>query len=195
MTGAATTATRLSKEERREAILDAAMEEFAMGGLNGTPVEAIAKRVGVSQPYLFQLFGTKKDLFIAAVQRGFERVLGTFRRAAATAGEDADYKEILQAVGMSYKPLLDDRTFLLLQIHSYAACDDPEVRAAVRGEFARLYRFVASASGAPNWALRAFFAEGMMMNVAAAMDLEQVNEDWAVNCIGGQESWWDHVQD
>src|SRR5262249_43443829 len=157
MTGAATTATRLTKEERREAILDAAMEEFAKGGMDGTPVEAIAKRVGVSQPYLFQLFGTKKDLYIAAVRRGFERVLGTFRRAAAAAGEDADYKDVLQAVGQSYGPLLQDRTFLLLQLQAYAACDDPEVRAAVREEFARLHRFVASASGAPNWALRAFF--------------------------------------
>jgi AcrR family transcriptional regulator len=191
----ATTATRLSREERRESILDAAMEEFAKGGLHGTPVEAIAKRVGVSQPYLFQLFGTKKDLFIAAVRRGFDRVLGTFRRAAATAGEDADFKEVLQAVGMSYGPLLEDRTFLLLQLHAYAACEDPEVRAAVRDEYARLYRFVASASGAPDWALRAFFAEGMMMNVAVAMGLESVDEDWAVNCIGAKEGWWDHVQE
>jgi AcrR family transcriptional regulator len=196
MTGVrATATTRLTKEERREAILDAAMEEFALGGLHGTPVEAIARRVGVSQPYLFQLFGTKKELFVAAVRRGFDRVLGTFRRAAATAGEDAGYKEILQAVGQSYGPLLEDRTFLLLQLHAYAACDDPDVRVAVRDEYARLYRFVASASGAPDWALRAFFAEGMMMNVAAAMDLENVGEDWAVNCIGAKGGWWDHIQD
>ena len=193
MTGTATTATRLSKEERREAILDAAMEEFAKGGLNGTPVEAIAKRVGVSQPYLFQLFGTKKELFIATVRRGFERVLGTFRRAAATAGEETDGMLVLKAMGHSYGPLLEDRTFLLLQLHAYAACDDLDVRAAVREEYARLYRFVASASGVPDWALRAFFAEGMMMNVAAAMDLESVNEDWAVNCMGGKEALWDHI--
>jgi AcrR family transcriptional regulator len=61
--------TRISKEERRREIIEAATREFAIGGLNGTPVEAIAKQVGVSQPYLFQLFGTKKDLFIAAVKR------------------------------------------------------------------------------------------------------------------------------
>ena len=66
---------------------------------------------------------------------------------------------------------MQDRTFLLLQLQAYASCDDPEVSAACRDEFARLYRFVASASGAPDWALRAFFAEGMMMNVSAAMDL------------------------
>jgi AcrR family transcriptional regulator len=185
--------TRLTKEERRAAILDAAMEEFARTGLHGTPVDAIAKRVGVSQPYLFQLFGTKKELFIAAVQRGFERVLGTFRKAAADAGEDGDPMAVLKVIGTSYGPLLEDRTFLLLQIQAYASCDDPEVRAAVRDEFARLYRFVASASGAPNWALRAFFAEGMMMNVSAAMDLQALNEDWAVACANGDDGWWDQL--
>ena len=190
---AAAVQTRLNAEERRESIIAAATREFAAGGYAGTSTMDIAKRVGVSQPYLFQLFGTKKDLFIAAVRRGFERVLGTFRRAAADAGDDEDGMAVLKAMGQSYHPLLEDRTFLLLQLHAYAACDDTDVRTAVREEYARLYRFVASASGVPDWALRAFFAEGMMMNVAAAMDLESVNEDWAVNCMGGKEALWDHV--
>jgi AcrR family transcriptional regulator len=194
MSGAATTATRLSKEERREAILDAAMEEFAKGGLNGTPVEAIAKRVGVSQPYLFQLFGTKKDLYIATVRRCFDRVLGTFRRAAADAGEDADGMAVLKAIGGSYHPLLQDRTFLRLQLQAYAACDDAEVRDACREEYARLYRFVASATGAPDWALHMFFAEGMLMNVVASMDLASVDEEWARNVAGGKDEWMEQMQ-
>jgi len=74
--------TRLTAEERREEILRAAMEEFARGGLDGTPTEAIAKRVGISQPYLFRLFRTKKDLFLAVVDRCFETTLGAFQRAA-----------------------------------------------------------------------------------------------------------------
>ena len=194
MSTATAPTTRLSREERREAILEAAMEEFARGGLEGTPVEAIAKRVGVSQPYLFQLFGTKKDLFIATVRKAFERILGTFRKAAAEASEDAGAMDVMRVIGQSYGPLLEDRTLLLLQLEAYAACDDPDVRAAVREEFARLYRFVASATGAPNWALRAFFAEGMMMNTAAAMDMESLNEDWAVNCAGGKDGWWEHLE-
>ena len=39
----------------------------------GASTEAIARRVGVSQPYVFQLFGTKKELFLAVVRRCFER--------------------------------------------------------------------------------------------------------------------------
>ena len=179
------TSTRSTKEERRREIIEAATHEFAVGGLYGTPVTAIAKRVGVSQPYLFQLFGTKKDLFIAAVRRAFERTVATFRTAAAEAGPDADTEDILMSMGAAYAHLLEtDRTLLLMQLQAHAACEDPDVRAAVREEFLRLVRFVQSASGAPDEAVRPWLAEGMLMNASAAMDLGQVDEDWARMCTG-----------
>ena len=187
---------RMSAEERRDAIVAAATEEFATGGLVGASTEAIARRVGVSQPYVFQLFGTKKELFLAVVRQCFQRMRLGFERAAREDLADLPpgHDTILDVIGAEYMRLLADRTSLLVQLQAYAACDDPEVRAAVRDEYARLYRFVASASGAPNWALRAFFAEGMMMNVAAAMDLESVNEDWAANCAAdGEDGWWEHL--
>ena len=179
------TTTRSTKEERRREIIEAATHEFAIGGLYGTPVTAIAKRVGVSQPYLFQLFGTKKDLFIAAVRRSFERTVATFRTAAAEAGADAGTDDVLMAMGAAYANLLEqDRTLLLMQLQAHAACEDLEVRAAVREEFLRLVRFVQSASGAPDEAVRPWLAEGMLMNASAAMDLGQVDEDWARMCTG-----------
>jgi AcrR family transcriptional regulator len=177
---------RLSKQERQQAIVEAAMREFAVGGLHGTSVEVIAKRVGVSQPYLFRLFGTKKELFIAALRGGFERTLRAFMDAATEVAEDADAEAVLKAIGESYHRLLEDRTLLLLQMQGYAACDDAEIREVVRAEFARLYRFVSRATGAPPETLRGFFAEGMLMNVAAAMDLPSLKEEWARICIGDQ---------
>ena len=104
-------------------------------------------RVGVSQPYLFQLFGTKKDLFIAAVRRAFERTVATFRTAAAEAGEDADQAEILMAMGLAYHRLLDDRSLLLMQMQAYAACDDEEIREVVREEMLRLVQLRAVGLG------------------------------------------------
>ncbi len=179
------TATRSTKEERRREIIEAATHEFAISGLYGTPVTAIAKRVGVSQPYLFQLFGTKKDLFIATLRRSFERTVAVFRTAAAEAGPDADSQAGLMTMGLPYARLHEqDRTLLRMQLQAYAACDDEEVRDAVREEFLRLVRFVQSASGAPNEAVRPWLAEGMLMNVAAAMDLAKVDEDWARMCTG-----------
>ncbi|MCI0636322.1 MAG: TetR/AcrR family transcriptional regulator [Actinobacteria bacterium] len=169
------TRTRLSAEERREQILEAAMEEFARGGLDGTPTEAIARRVGISQPYLFRLFRTKKDLFLAVVERCFEGTLEAFRQGAkGHSGQDA-----LLGMGRAYAGLLKDRTRLLLQLQAYVACDDPDVRAIVRDGFRRLARFVAESSGASATDVRHFFETGMLMNVVAAMELDTVRQPWA----------------
>jgi len=167
--------TRISAEERREEVLRAAMEEFAHGGLDGTPTDAIARRVGISQPYLFRLFRTKKELFLAVVDRCFDRTLGAFQHAAeGRTGEDA-----LLAMGDAYAGLLKDRTLLLGQLQAYVACDDPDVRALVRAGFKRLTSFVAEVSDAPPETVRRFFETEMLMNVVAAMELDRVNEPWA----------------
>jgi len=171
--------TRLTAEERREEILSAAMEEFAHGGLDGTPTDAIARRVGISQPYLFRLFHTKKDLFLAVVERCFERTLDTFQRAA----EGRSGEEALHAMGRAYAGLLKDRTRLLLQLQAYVACDDPDVRIIVRDGFKRLATFVAEVSGAPAQDVRRFFETGMLMNVVAAMDATNHPSQWVKACI------------
>ncbi len=95
---------RMSAGERREQLLEAAVAEFALHGLNGTSTELIARRVGVSQPYLFRLFGTKKDLFLAAIHRAFDRTHNTFERAAQAHPEGK-----LAAMGKAYQQLVSDR--------------------------------------------------------------------------------------
>jgi AcrR family transcriptional regulator len=180
---------RLSKDERRREIVEAAVREFAVGGLYGTPVQAIATRVGVSQPYLFQLFGSKKALFIAAVRRAFERTVGMFRTAAAEAGEDAGTEAVLMSMGHAYRRLVQDRSLLMMQMQAYVACEDEEVREVVREEFIRLVRFVQSASGASDAEIRPWLSFGMLMNVGAAMDLSNLDADWARMCLGDGE--WD----
>jgi AcrR family transcriptional regulator len=179
--------TRLSREERRREIIEAATREFAHAGFYGTPVQAIAKRVGVSQPYLFQLFGSKKDLFIAAVRRCFERTIGTFRAAAADAGPDASPQDILMLMGFAYHNLMQDRSLLMMQMQAYVACEDEDVREVVREEFTRLVRFVQSASGAADQEVRDWLAFGMLMNVGATMDMGRIDEDWAKVCLADAE--------
>src|SRR5664279_5451013 len=146
------------------------MKEFASGGFAGTSAETIAHRVGVSQPYLFQLFGTKKDLFLAAVRACFAETRAAFEAAARRARADgADPAAILMAVGETYLDMPTDRDRLRLQLQAYAACGDPEIREVVREEFAALYRVVARTSGGGDDALEAWFAHGMLMNVAASI--------------------------
>lgn len=168
-------ATRMSAEERRESVLTAALSEFARGGLAGTSTEAIASRAGISQPYLFRLFGTKKELFIAATRRCFDGVEARFRAAAdGLAGNAA-----LDAMAKAYHDMLGDRDLLLAQLHGYAASSDPEVQAAMRDCYGRLWRTAEEASGADAESMRLFFAMGMLWNVAVALDLPDLDEPWA----------------
>ena len=168
------TKQRMPAAERRELVLDAAVAEFAAHGLAGTSTEDVARRAGISQPYLFRLFPTKKALFLELVDRCYRRVAEAFTAAAG----DLTGEEALTAMGDAYERLLDDRTLLLLQMQAYAACDDPEIRAATRAGFKRLWELVERLTGLPFQTVVEFFAAGMLMNVAAAMDLRAVDERW-----------------
>jgi AcrR family transcriptional regulator len=171
----ATGTQRKTADERRAEIVDAAFAEFADRGLHGTSTDAIAARAGVSQPYLFRLFGTKKDLFLAAVERCYEVTLATFVGAAeGKRGDDA-----MKAMGAAYIGLLSDRRKLRMQLQAQAACDDPDVREVVRRHFGELVDFVERASGADASRVRDFFAVGMLLNVIAAMDLLDDEDGWA----------------
>jgi AcrR family transcriptional regulator len=173
---------RVPAAERREELISAAVHEFAHGGLHGTPVERIARRVGVAQPYVFSLFPSKRDLFLAALQRGFDCVAETFRSAAADYAEGraaADCEDALEAMGRAYKQmLLSDRDYLMLQHQSYAACDDDVVRACVRRCYAELVELALELSSADAERIDDFLRHGMALNVAAALGVE----DLSVGC-------------
>ena len=172
---------RKSSEERREEILDAALVEFADRGLHGASTEAIAKRAGISQPYVFRLFGTKKALFTAVTARCFRQTHELFARAA----EGKARAEALEAMGRAYVARLrDDRTQLLAQMQAYAACDDPEIRDVVRNGYGDLVAYVERVSGAPAEEVSAFFAKGMLLNVIASMGLGESEEPWVERLVG-----------
>lgn len=172
--------SRQTAEARRDALVRAAVRHFAQTGLHGTAVSAITDEVGITQPYAFSLFGTKKGLFLAAVEHGYDHLEAMFRAAA----EGAPDGERMSAMGDAYGALLTDRDWLLLQQQAFAACGDGEVRAAVRRRYARLYELVRDLSGADAASLTRFFAAGMLMNVAAAMDLPELvdGEGWLNAC-------------
>ena len=183
----AATSPRMSADDRRVLVVAAAVEAFGAGGYAGTSTEEIARRAGVSQPYLFRLFGSKRELFIAAVERTYDRVEIAFEEAAhhPVVGLSAEYNGTLVAIGRSYGDLLGDHALLRLQLHAFAACGDPEIRAVVRRRFARLVSRVAELSGEPAASLRTFFAEGMLLNAAAAMELDEADVAWQRICEEG----------
>jgi AcrR family transcriptional regulator len=170
------TGTRSTAEARRTDVLEAASSEFAITGLHGTSTEAIARRAGISHAYLFRLFGTKKNLFIACARGCLERTLATFTNSVT--GDTP--QERLQSIGAAYVEMLSDRELLLAQMQLYAACSDPEICQVAREGFLRLREAVAELSGASGEEVHWLFAKGMLINVVASMDMPE---------LGNPEAW------
>src|ERR1700689_2841874 len=136
-------AGRMSGPQRRAQVLAIAGAEFADHGLHGASVDAIAHQAGITQAYVFRMFGTKKALFLELVGAAFDRFSDGMKDAAGGArGLDA-----LALMGGRYYESLADRTTLLLQLQGFAACGDAEVRDLVRARLARMWETVADTAG------------------------------------------------
>ena len=160
---------RKSADQRREELTEIALRHFAEGGYHGTSTEAIAREAGISQPYLFRLFRTKKELFLACSDACYARVGQVFSDAVA-----ADPENPLQAMGHAYETqLLPDRHALLFQMRAYAVAD-PEIRAYVRAKFERLRQAVADLAGVAPADTWSFFGDGMLFNVVAMLEFDWV---------------------
>jgi AcrR family transcriptional regulator len=163
----------MSADDRRESVLAAALIEFGIGGYMGTSTEAIARRVGVSQPYLFRLFESKKALFIATIVQCFDRIVALFEDASA--GKTGD--EALNAMGAVYNGMLDDRAVLQMQLQMWAAaCQDSDIQEVTRRHMGRLWETVQRLSGSSDERVMHFTAAGMLLNVMGAMDLPRMKD-------------------
>ncbi|KAA9156369.1 TetR/AcrR family transcriptional regulator [Amycolatopsis acidicola] len=165
----------MSGPERRSQVLGIAAAEFADHGLHGASVEAIAREAGITQAYVFRMFGTKKALFLELVGAAFD----TFSEGMARAAGEEDGIAALTRMGARYSESLADRTTLLLQLQGFAACGDREVRDLVRERFARMWETVAAKSGLDPVTVKAFLAFGMLLNNGAALGVEELDEPWA----------------
>jgi AcrR family transcriptional regulator len=168
---------KMTAAERRAQIQAIAAQEFAVGGLHGASTETIARRAGITQAYVFRLFGSKRNLFVQVVSAAFDQLTDGML-AAAQAGAGAGI-EALAAMGSTYDAMLADRTALLLQLQGFAAASEPEVREAVRASFQRMWHAVADTTGLDPVTVKSFLAFGMLLNNSAALELRDVNEPWA----------------
>ncbi len=177
---------RMSAEERRESVIRAALTEFARGGYHGTSTEAIARRVGVSQPYLFRLFPSKQAIFIEACRRCAEEIWAAFDRASEGLGGE----EAAHAMGQAYIELVQDRDRLMMQMQMQVAvatteaAGDPEVGEAVRMAWFELWERVRLRLGGDYAETTLFFSFGMLCNSLVAMGFPLEHPVWTA--MGGK---------
>ncbi|MFN8113363.1 MAG: helix-turn-helix domain-containing protein [Solirubrobacterales bacterium] len=175
----ATTRTLSTAEERRETLVAAALPIFAEQGYRAASTVAIAKAAGISQAYLFRLFPTKADLFVAAYDDARAQIVGLLTRAADEAGAEM---EPLEAMGRAYGEMLEtQRVLLQIQLQAQVVADEPKIVAGAQRMFRDLYALASERSGADEDELRAWFAQGMLMNVMAAVGAPELKTRWSEN--------------
>jgi AcrR family transcriptional regulator len=175
--------TLSTADVRREDLLVAASTQFARRGYYGTPTTEIARDAGISQAYLFRLFPTKLELFVAVVDRCMEQVDDAFRAAAAPHRGDLD--AALDAMGEAYSEMLNDRDRLLLQLQGYSGADDPQIRDAVQRGYGRIVDTVRELTGADDERVAGFFATGLLLTVMAAIGAHDLDRPWAQSLMNG----------
>ena len=159
--------------DRRLLVLEEAMHAFGEAGFNDVSVETIAERAGVSQPYVFKMFGTKNGLVVAAVEERSKQILEAFRVAAEHRGE----LTALEAMAGAYTEMLTaDANALRCQLHTWAAASDPEIGPAARESYLSIWRQALDLSGEDAETVRDFMAHGMLLTVVAALDIPEIYE-------------------
>ena len=175
------TVPRQTADERRVAVLDAATVEFARKGLHGASTEDIARAAGISQPYLFRLFGTKKELYLATAKRTVDDLYQVFAEAAR--GKTG--AEALEAMGAAYETILNDQDRLMLMLKCWASCDDPEICEGVRSAWRDLVDLAERSSGESSEAVSTFFSKGVLLTILQAMGAFTRPEPWSNRLVEG----------
>ncbi len=101
----------------------------------------VAKAVGVSEPALYRYFASKKELFLATLQATAPKLLDVWQEIAS---DIDDPLETLWSIGVSYYDhLQNNEGNMKLQFQALSEADDPEIREALRDNFASFVNFVA----------------------------------------------------
>ena len=176
--------TLSTSEARRETVITSALTVFARAGYLGTPVSAVAEHAQISTAYVFKLFPSKEDLFVAALERCFSLIQVALEDGAKTAPNQSP-EVVLNAMGAAYAALIADRSLLMLQVHAQSAATVPEIAAALRDGLALIVTFVKARSQAPDVAVQQFVAYGQLCHLITVAGLDDDAADWARTLTNG----------
>ncbi|MFB7879177.1 TetR/AcrR family transcriptional regulator [Nocardia sp. NPDC056064] len=159
----------MTASERSAQVLEAAVRAFAESGYAATKTDEIARLAGVSQPYVIRLFGTKQQLFLAALHEVCDRIEELFRGAPIP--PETGTAEALRTLGQGFDVFLAERELPLMLLHGAAASADPAIGDPMRERFGRIYRLVGELTGADTLEARRFVATGMLLTIMTAMQV------------------------
>ena len=167
---------RISSDERRAQILEAAVGVFGRYGYSAATTDRVARAAGISQPYVVRLFGTKEQLFIETLRHTLALLLHAFRAAIDEPATDG--RSVEARLGSAYVELVEDRGVLLTLLHGFMMGTDPVIGPVARDGFMQVYLMLRDEAGFSPEEARRFLADGMLINTLLASGLGlQVSDD------------------
>ena len=157
------------------------MREFSEKGLHGASTDAIARAAGISQPYLFRLFGTKKELYLATARDANDALYTVFERASR--GKSG--REAAQAMGEAYNTILAEPYRLQMLLKCWSSADDPDVRELARSTWRGLVDLVEQRTGGTEAEVAGFFSKGVLLTILQGMGMFEQPEPWAERLVEG----------
>ena len=174
-------------DQRRQAVIEAAVNCFASKGYYGTSTGAIAARAGISQPYVYRLFPDKQSLFVAAVNWASERLIAArlAQLEALPAAQRDSPQAVLEAFRRGHATLVSqDRDLLLFLLQGSCAAGEPEIAAALRSCYAAQVELIQAHSAASDEDIRSMFGAELLANVVLSLDGDAAPAPWA-GVLGG----------
>ncbi|WP_411823063.1 TetR/AcrR family transcriptional regulator [Leptospira sp. 'Mane'] len=155
-------------EERKAAILEAAIEVFAKIGYHKVTTADISGKAGISQPYVYRFFESKEALFLEVVQLIYDRIAGEFAKV------ECKNDTLLADLITSYEDLM--RRYpneILLQIQTWGIAEE-NVQKLVKASLEDLKELVQrkfEKAGLPDVENLAkdFLARGFLCNLSFAL--------------------------
>ena len=128
--------------ERRLSLIETAIRVFSEGSYRGTTTAEIARAAGISEPILYRHFGSKRDLYLAALDHVWGRTRASWEEAV---GATANVRQAFEAMGRGHVSARDCK-FQMAELWVQAlseAAEDPELRRHLRRHMREVHDFIA----------------------------------------------------
>jgi AcrR family transcriptional regulator len=157
----------MSADERHEQILDAATRAFARDGYHGTRTESVADEAGVSQPYVFRIFGTKLNLFLQVFTRATDRIRLALEEVLYERRFDPESDADAARLARAYASP-SDRDLLQIVMHGCSTGGVDAIAEQSRACLADLFRTIRRTGWGPE-RCRDFIARGLLVSVMLSL--------------------------
>lgn len=132
--------TRLPAAQRKEQLLEVATRLFAERGYAGTTTAQLAKAAGVTEPIIYRHFASKRDLFIALIERTGEETIRLWEEQLA--GADSPAERLRRLIGVNPMVMDRGRGAYRVIVQAMTEIEDAKILKAIERHMIALHEFV-----------------------------------------------------